>query len=206
MTTQNTTAAFYSNNAKQFFNDTFYLDMSSLQTKFASLIPKQGKVIDAGCGSGRDALFFKKQGFEVMAFDNCLELVEQARQATDIDVHHSSFLDFDVERESIDGVWACASLLHVSEDELYETFKHLSGMIKGGGKLFCSFKYGEGRLERAGRTFTNMNEENLRTIVSGTYLSVEEMWVTEDQRASVDDKWLCVIMTKDYLKLRGSNE
>jgi 2-polyprenyl-3-methyl-5-hydroxy-6-metoxy-1,4-benzoquinol methylase len=69
---------FYDTNAERFFEETAHLDMSSLRQCFTRLLPPRAAVLDAGCGSGRDARAFADEGFEVTAFDGSREMVKRA--------------------------------------------------------------------------------------------------------------------------------
>lgn len=60
---------YYEENADAFFSATVAVDMSSLHAQFAKQLPEGGHILDAGCGSGRDALAFSKLSFRVTAFD-----------------------------------------------------------------------------------------------------------------------------------------
>ena len=55
--------------AEEFFNDTIALDMSALYAPFLSRLKNGAKILDAGCGSGRDTKYFLDQGFTVCSFD-----------------------------------------------------------------------------------------------------------------------------------------
>ncbi|MBR3158035.1 MAG: hypothetical protein IKF14_02915 [Atopobiaceae bacterium] len=69
MTTSATdnTLAYYAKNAEAFAASTSDVDLSSLRQRFAALIPPGGRVLDLGCGSGRDSRAFLDMGFRVTA-------------------------------------------------------------------------------------------------------------------------------------------
>nr|QQZ48807.1 class I SAM-dependent methyltransferase [Phenylobacterium glaciei] len=70
-------------------------------------------MLDAGCGSGRDALAFRGLGFQVTAFDGSSRMVEMAQAHTGLKVLHMDFSQV-AWVAAFDGIWSCASLLHVS--------------------------------------------------------------------------------------------
>lgn len=107
---------FYRSNAKQFFNRTVNADMSDTREVFLKYVTSGKKVLDAGCGSGRDALAFKDAGFNVSAFDASPELVRMARDFTGLDVEQKLFSG-------------------VKEVDLYD-----GNAIKSKGCLFASLK------------------------------------------------------------------
>ncbi|WP_338040958.1 hypothetical protein [Marinomonas algicola] len=68
------TTLYYNMYAEDFAENTLSVDMSALYQCFLPLIPLQGHILDAGCGSGRDAKYFQSLGYEVSAFDASSEL------------------------------------------------------------------------------------------------------------------------------------
>ena len=61
------TQSYYEQNAEQFFADTVEVDMSALYARFLESIPAGGSILDAGCGSGRDAKAFALRGYRAAA-------------------------------------------------------------------------------------------------------------------------------------------
>ncbi|MBM7070739.1 class I SAM-dependent methyltransferase [Shewanella sp. 202IG2-18] len=188
---------YYNRNAQEFFDGTISVNMLPLYEKFTPLLPEAGSIIDAGCGSGRDSKFFAEQGFHVTAFDASASLVELAKVHTKLPVIHSTFLNFEAKEKSVDGIWACASLLHVPQAELNQTFIHLAKFLKEGGLFYCSFKYGDNEIERDGRCFTNVDEVSLPRYLEISNLDIKEHWITSDLRPGREnEKWLNAILVK----------
>ena len=187
---------FYNQNAQLFFASTKEVDTHSLMEHFTPHIPKGGIILDAGCGSGRDAKSFVEQGYKVVAFDASEELASLASQLLQIPVTVSTFADFQGD-QSFDGIWACASLLHVGELDLPDTFTHLASQLKPFAPLYCSFKYGTGEVERDGRRFTNGDEQRLAQWIAHAPLNVAKIWITNDLRADrQNEQWLNAILIK----------
>ncbi|MCJ7924681.1 MAG: class I SAM-dependent methyltransferase [Pantoea vagans] len=155
---------YYRQNAQRFFTDTASVDMSALYPPFVNCLPPGARILDAGCGSGRDVKAFSEMGFDVEAFDASVELVELARQLSGKPVAQMRFQDVDVV-ERYDGIWCCASLLHVSEAELPGVMTKLAMALKHGGVGYLSFKHGRGEREKDGRRFTDMDRAGLQKLV-----------------------------------------
>ncbi len=188
---------YYDQNGQAFFDSTFQVDMESIYAPFLKKLPPAGIIIDAGCGSGRDALAFSRIGFQVVAFDASEQLVQLARENTGLDVKCCAFTDFRTEPQSIDAIWACASLLHVPFSQLAETFKHLATFLVPAGTFYCSFKYGDGESHQDNRRFTNLNEKLLADVITATGLQIEKTWQSEDLRPErVGEMWLNAILVK----------
>ncbi|MDC0609169.1 class I SAM-dependent methyltransferase [Vibrio sp.] len=189
---------YYNINAHKFFDGTFQINMDKIYQAFLNRIPEGGLIMDAGCGSGRDALAFTEQGYHVLAFDEAEKLVDLAKEKTGLNIECSSFLDFYTEPSSVDGIWACASLLHTPVDELGHTLTHLMHFLKPEGIIYCSFKYGAEDTElEDGRFFTNMNESKIDRLAAETNVSIRHLWITEDLRVErKGEKWLNVLLMK----------
>lgn len=188
---------YYNQNAQAFYSGTVNVDMASLYQRFLPLLPNGGRILDAGCGSGRDALFFKQAGFDVTAFDASEKLAEMAANLIGDTVAVLRFQAIDWV-EQFDGIWACASLLHVSDDELLAVFNRLFLALKSEGVLYCSFKYGEQKQRnKEGRTFTDMTEEAIALrLTQLPFNLVWESWLTEDLRPGRNEQWLNLIIRK----------
>lgn len=184
------TLNYYQNNAQTFFDGTVNVDMSSLYETFTRSLAPGARVLDAGCGSGRDAKAFMEMGYQVEAFDASSALVEMARAHTGLPVQLMTFADVAWKAE-FDGIWCCASLLHVPAAELPEVMQKLADALKAGGVWYVSFKYGDGEREVDGRRFTDMDEVGLRALLGAVVgIEVAEMWVTRDKRPGRDENWV----------------
>src|SRR5699024_3269468 len=112
-----TNIEYYNQNADAFCEQTWAVDMSELYRPFEAYVPPKASILDVGCGAGRDALYFYEKGYDITAFDYSLELVKNAQALTGLPILHRSFYEID-ERNKYDGIWCCASLLHVPFDQL----------------------------------------------------------------------------------------
>ena len=152
---------YYNTHAYEYSAKTLPIDLSNLYARFLRTIPKQGFILDAGCGSGRDALHFLKLGYNVKAFDASPELANLAQNLTGLSVKQLTFEDM-IPCSIFDGIWANASLLHVPQQELQGVLHTLYKSLKPGGTLYCSFKYGRtDHTDKRGRHYTNQTCESL---------------------------------------------
>jgi len=192
------TLKYYQDNAQTFFDGTVNVDMSSLYETFTRHLTSGARVLDAGCGSGRDAKAFLEMGYQVEAFDASPAMVELAREHTGLPVQLMTFADVDW-KEKFDGIWCCASLLHVPAVELPGVMRRLADALKPGGVWYVSFKYGDGDGEREvdGRRFTDMDEMGLRALVEFVAeIKVVGIWLTKDKRPRKDEVWVNGIIVK----------
>ena len=97
-----------------------------------------------------------------------------------------------------DGVWACASLLHVKKENLPNIITKLMAALKYGGVLYASWKYGTSERRSGGRYFCDLTEERVSGLLTeqDEYV-LQECWITEDVRAEHKfEKWLNAIIRK----------
>ena len=191
------TLDYYNKNAISFIEGTLHVDFSTLQKKFASYIEKGGSILDLGCGSGRDSKAFLEMGYSVVAIDGSQELCKLASKYIGQNVLCSTFQEYSPE-ELFDGIWACASLLHLKIGEIGKIMKKYASTLKDNGIFYVSFKYGTFHGERNGRFFTDMNEELFETLLKGIpELSIDRQFITEDVRPGrKTEKWLNVFLKK----------
>ena len=190
------TLEYYQHHADDFFNSTVNVDMRSLYTPFLERIPQGGLILDAGCGSGRDSKAFLQQGYRVEAFDATAEMAKLASQHTGLSVKQMTFSDVDAVNH-YDGIWCCASLLHVSAAELPDAMAKLARALKPGGIWYVSFKYGDGERVKDGRRFTDLNEQGLNTLLAGLAgITLVGHWITEDKRPDRSEMWLNALLQK----------
>ena len=193
---ENSTIEYYNRNAEAFVAGTISADMSYCLGRFMAYLEPGCRVLDAGCGSGRDTLVFLESGFAVDAFDASEEICRIASGNTGIDVKCLRFEDLSGEAE-YDGIWACASMLHVEKKNLPGVFHKLNALLKDGGVLYASFKYGSAEREKDGRHFSDMTEQELAGLVTGEGLEILELFKTTDVRPGRENEaWINVIVRK----------
>jgi SAM-dependent methyltransferase len=156
------TVAYYNRNAARYVAETVEVDLSALRERFLAQIPTGGFILDAGCGSGRDSLAFLQRGYRVRAFDAPPEVARLAAVRIGQPVQVQRFEELD-ERAAYDGIWACASLLHLPTAEIPNALQRLWAALKPDGVLYLSLKHGESeRVDAEGRHFTDATEARLR--------------------------------------------
>ena len=159
------TAFYYEDHAKEYAALTVKADISPAYDRFLAYLPAGAAILDAGCGSGRDSLCFMKKGYAVTMLDasegmcNCAEELT-GRKALCMGFHEIEFAD------RFDGIWACASLLHVSEKELENVLAIFHRALKRDGVLYASWKYGEAERCDGERFYCDMTEEKLRRVLA----------------------------------------
>lgn len=171
--------------------------MEETLDKFIGYLPEGAVVLDLGCGSGRDSLYFIEKGFDVTAVDGSEELCELASIHIGQDVLQIQFSELDF-HEVFDGVWACASLLHTTSNELNAVLEKVAECLKPGGVLYMSFKHGDFSGFRNGRYFNDYKTKAMKDlIIKQEKLELMEIWKSQDLRVERGDEvWLNVLVKK----------
>ncbi len=185
------TLQYYENNAESFISGTVNADMREARQRFLQLLPENALILDFGCGSGRDTKAFLEHGYRVDAVDGSAELCRQASDYTGICVRQMLFQELDISNY-YDGVWACASILHLSKIEISDVLKRISNALKPGGILYTSFKYGTFEGMRNNRYFTDFTETTLSKLWVGIdFLQIIDIWTTQDVRPGrEEERWI----------------
>ena len=176
----NKTLRYYTENADLFIAGTISADLSATQERFLAGLAPGASILDFGCGSGRDTKAFLKRDYRVTATDGSPELCRLASEYTGIPVRQMMFQKLD-EHEAYDGIWACASILHVPSAELPAVFRRMITALKPGGIIYTSFKYGTFEGERNGRRFTDFTEGSFEAFLKQfPELTIEDQWISND--------------------------
>ena len=192
---------YYERNAERYATETFSADMSKQYQRFLPLLKNGVKILDVGSGSGRDACYFQKQGYQVTALEPSNNLCREIRK-----VFSGKIICSDIQNyrptERYDGIWACASLIHLQEEEVLCFFRKIDMYLNDNGIVYASGKSGisTGEVED-GRFFLEFTEQLVEKILTvNKQLQLEQLWYTEDVSGRRGFRWLNVV-----LRLRRNN-
>lgn len=190
------TEKYYAKNAISYVEETVHSDMHEVCDRFLSFVKDGGAILDLGCGSGRDSLYFKERGYVVTAMDGSKELCVHAEKLLQQPVVWKDFMEL-CEEDMYDGIWACASLLHCHKEELSVVLHKMYRALKKNGVAYVSFKYGDYAGYRNGRYYLDMDEELLSGLLLQEPCFVEEVvWVSGDVQQR-KEKWLNALLRKE---------
>ena len=138
------TIAQYQAEADFFRAGTWNHDVSQNRNALVAAMPKiPGKILDVGCGPGRDLVAFKHQGHTVIGLDATPAFVEMAQQASGCEVWQQSFLNLDLPPETFDGIFANAALIHVPRADMVRVLKDLWRSLVTHGAIVMSMGRGD---------------------------------------------------------------
>ena len=190
-------SCYYNTSVTKFLEDTLGANMEALYEVFTEKLPGKAIILDAGCGSGRDSLYFKDLGHHIFAMDASQEMCQFAGEYIGQSVLLCRFQDMQF-KVLFDGIWASASLIHVPSNEIVRVLQRFNWYLKDNGIMYASFKYGDFEGEREGRYYLDLTEEMAIKFFTEAGFNIEKMWITDDVRANhVNEKWLNVLVNRN---------
>jgi len=136
------TLSYYAEHAAQYAVDSLKRPLSPHMDYFQMKLPAKPRVLELGCGAGRDTADMIRRGFDVTPTDGSPAMAREAEARLGIPVRVMLFEELDYQDE-FDGVWANASLLHTPREGLPNVIRGIHTALKPGGLLYASFKSGE---------------------------------------------------------------
>ncbi|MBW4551302.1 MAG: class I SAM-dependent methyltransferase [Aphanocapsa sp. GSE-SYN-MK-11-07L] len=139
------TIAEYESTADAFRVGTWDHDVSQNRQALLAAMPRHpGKILDLGCGPGRDLVAFSQQGQTAIGLDATPAFVAMAQQVSGCEVWQQSFLSLDLPPQTFDGIFANASLLHVPSSEMERVLRDLYQALVPKGTIVLSMVRGSG--------------------------------------------------------------
>lgn len=135
------TIAHYSSRSQDFWEGTRDHDVSQNLEALCRNLPKsneKGRILDFGCGPGRDLKQLTDLGYVAVGLDGCHEFCNMARTYSGCDVLHQNFIDLDIPKNSFHGIFANASLFHIHKTRLLDVLVCFHRSLCQDGVVFCS--------------------------------------------------------------------
>ena len=174
------TIEYYNKNSSSYNN--MWKDINfEIPDIFLSYLKEDAYILDLGCGVGRDSKFFQDKGYKVKAIDGSKEMCKIASEKLNMEVEQINFLDLDYHNE-FEGIFACASLLHLDNEDLIIVLKKIKEALKENGILYTCFKYGEEeRFEE--RYYNDMTLDKFKEITKEIKeLKLIKSWKSDQQK------------------------
>ncbi len=134
----------------EYFERTSKLDMTRNYNFFLKYF-RGTTILDLGCGSGRDSNHFKQLNYDVTSVDNSAEAKNYANSKYNVDV---DLVDIKHGINGIfDGIWACASLVHMNSHETLKVVEQLKSNLNEDGLIYMSLKYGIGNVVKDNQVY-----------------------------------------------------
>jgi SAM-dependent methyltransferase len=191
------TILYYDVHGDEYCASTRDLDMELLYSRFLPHVPPSGCILDSGSGSGRDSKAFLERGYSVVSIDASEAMAAATSRLTGQAARLMTFDEMPFVEE-FDGIWACASVLHVSRAETPRVWANFIRALKTEGVWYLSFKLGTNEEFRNGRLFNDHTESSLvATIDSFPGLTIIDIWQSPDVRSSrSEQKWINAVLRR----------
>jgi SAM-dependent methyltransferase len=188
-------ADYYQKHYAAYHERTFGIDPAPWLEPLAAKLRPGARILDVGCGSGRDLVWLKKRGYQVVGFERSSGLAGLARAAAGCEVIQGDFTDFDFSALAMDAVVMAGVLVHLPHSDLPGIFKNIvrglinrpggTGAVKNVSSnpadprlppiVLISLKEGKGRYKGAdGRTFYLWQDAALRAMFTDCGFTVLE--------------------------------
>lgn len=187
---------YYQKNYKTYHEKTFSIDPSSFLEPLARQLPSKAFVMDVGCGSGRDLLWMKKRGFNVIGVEHSSGLAELARKNAGCEIVEGDFETYDFSNLHVDAIVLVGALVHVQHHRLQTVFKNITNSLDKKGKVLITLKEGEGTfIDGYGRIFYLWQDKELRGIFTENGFKILD-FKRQVSKVQTNDIWLGYVLEK----------
>ena len=188
----------YEEKAQEFWEATKNHDVTQNYNSFLMSMNsrKSLRILDFGCGPGRDLKFFKESGHLAFGLDGSKIFCDMAVKNSGCMVFHQDFIDLDLKEEFFDGIFANASLFHVPKEELPQVLRKLRDSLKENGVLFSSNPKGN-REEKSNTRYANyMNLEEYKEIIQMQGFELIKHYYRPSGVPLEERPWLACVLRK----------
>jgi SAM-dependent methyltransferase len=187
---------YYQKNYKSYHEKTFSIDPSSFLNPLAQRLPAEAFILDVGCGSGRDLLWMKRQGFDVIGFEQSPGLAELARDNAGCEVIEGDFEIYDFSSILVDAVLLVGALVHVPHEGFSKAFENITSAIPDDGSVLITLKEGKGDLKDPdGRIFYLWKDPTLRELFDSLCFKVCD-FASAVSKTGSGDVWMTYVLDK----------
>lgn len=201
------TIKWYDQNAKQYADLSYKVTPKDLIKKFIELLPQNPKILDAGCGAGKDSKVFNELGIGVTGIDLSKGLINEAkRRNPTVNFIEGNFLNTPFNNNYFDGIWAHASLVHLETiNNVKKALNEFYRVLKVGGILHIYVKAQVGKnktevvkdtLSKHNRFFRYYTEDELEKLLNENF-KIIEIEMQNDLHGRKDVKWVALFAKKD---------
>ncbi len=194
---------FYQKNFQEYHQRTFFIDPSSFLSPLARRLAPGSRILDVGCGSGRDMLWFKERGFRPTGFERSPGLAELARKNTGCDVADGDFETCDFSQFSSDAIVLAGSLVHIPHEKLETIFMKIIQGLCPNGWMLVTLKQGTGtRSDSHDRVFYLWRNSVLREFFTSKGFHVADVF-QQSSAVGTGEIWLGYALQHEQHKTGG---
>jgi len=185
---------FYEDNHQHYFDSTVGIDPAAFLEPLAGLLKPQATILDIGCGSGRDLLWFVRRGFHPTGFEQSPSLANLARKHSNCPVIEGDFCCFNFSDLQFSALVFVGSLVHLSPEALPAILASTCQALSPGGLLLITLKEGNGiSLAADGRVFTLWSRQEIEKVFATSKLHIID-FSRQISKIRPDDIWLGYVL------------
>jgi len=187
---------YYEIHAGDYHEKTFTVDPSIFLSPFVQFLPPQPRILDIGCGSGRDLIWLKHRGFKPTGFERSASLAKLARIHTGCPVIEGDLETFDFSVGLWNAVMLVGSLVHIPHERFFPTIQKILSGFTSPCVMLLTLKEGEGKIQCAdGRVFYHWKDNVLRDVFARMNLEMASIF-RNGSAIGNKEPWLGYVLIK----------
>ncbi|MBU0988068.1 MAG: class I SAM-dependent methyltransferase [Proteobacteria bacterium] len=187
---------YYQKNFQAYHAKTFAIDPTSFLEPLAARLSPEAFILDAGCASGRDLMWLKQRGFEVIGMERSPGLAQLALENAGCEIIEDDFETYDFSYLEVDAIVLAGALVHIPPDRFAAAFKNITSALTRHGNVLVSLKEGDGiRTDDDGRTFYLWQDAAARKLFGELGFMVRSFSKSVSKTGS-GDVWLVYVLQK----------
>jgi SAM-dependent methyltransferase len=185
---------FYEQNHQQYFQSTVDIDPAAFLTPLTGFLKHRATILDVGCGSGRDLLWLRQQGFRPTGLEQAPSLARLAREHAGCEVIEADFCHYDFGSRVFDAFVFIGSLVHQPRNTVSGILRSTCRSLVPGGHVLITMKEGEGVFSSAdGRSFTLWAQSELEELFDLCGLAILD-FSRQVSKLRPEDIWLGYVL------------
>ena len=201
----NPTLSYYEKNASTLSKRYESANVDSIHQTLLKTFSSNSKLLEIGCGSGRDATFMQEQGYNITAIDGSQKMIDEAKAIHPALEAHLFTMQLphglDFKPNSFDGVYAVATLMHLTQEEIILSIQKIYSLLKEKGKFLFSVSIERDDTDQNNkdphqRLFTSLSEEEWLRLCTKEGFKPLHTEVTNDGLGRSGVAWLTCVLEK----------
>jgi ubiquinone/menaquinone biosynthesis C-methylase UbiE len=197
MSAEQITNATYDQIAASYAEHYWKMSLDQMLQRFTDAVKAGGRVLDLGCGPGRDVALLNERGCNTIGIDRSMGMLREARRRVSASFACGDMRRIPLRSASVDGIWMCASLLHIPRPDVPVVLSEVHRILTADGVLYISVRQGDGEewLDNDGglRYFTLFQLDELLGLMTQANFTIQQHSLDK----SGHSMWISVIATRN---------
>jgi len=201
----NGTLSYYDENARELSIHYESADIENIHGLLLDTFPEKSFLLELGCGSGRDAAFMYHNKYDLLAVDGSAKMISEAKR---IHPELNNILgmvvipeELEFKNSCFDGVYAIATLMHLSSEKIDQTIEKISNMLKPNAKFLFSVPTSRDDLDMEGkdvngRQFTTLSKQEWINYCEKHSMKLVYSASNDDGLGRIGITWITCIVEK----------